>query len=755
MSAIQLLLSSGVFLYEVIPFLVEEKTPKKPVNLDGAEEEYSDKEPIEEETEESIAETSWQRLSYLVSLRLVCKDWNDGFVNASDFWNQFMIKNLENSMKARGNDEKIEIEFPNKDDKNSFMLNCIRNSFLARNTIDHLTEWDQYKYEQTYVYNPAILNEFNDELISEMIRLVSPFIFIEKLDISTYSYDQSDVEINFTIANIQGTTQLTKLFFTVYRCDYGNGNGDLLRSNKITMDEGTVTLVETEILSQNQETDEGSWIKRFTNSDKNIIKEVMEKIGLRDLNAIEMDESYRIQAIIQGIERGKSKAVDYNNLTTTLDNPLNMDIYRDESTCTEMIQSRLNRFNISFDDYERYYKPSGSSFDMFLTQSLILSLEMYKFMSSEVSSEYQTHENDLLPEKYMEYWPNKSYMSQVKILVGKKLMERKIGIRIESSSGWYQFVKNNTNNQEFSKKESNDASVSITCFHDGLTLSEPSMGNDIPVIHSYSNPKYRGSSIKIHDININPNGGGYLLSPDDVVIDTKNYYFEKFYEDNYLLTSIRYGLRVCIPNQTQLSGLFVRLELVDDRTNVEVTCVKRERAGKRVLKGKTKEEFDLSKHGNLKAKLDFRFRETSSDNVVEWFRLNVHILMDNQKLLTFSSEPFRTSVRSPTKKSTRQALAPPLNPTIVQMGLVGNSTTSSSRRSLDDEDDEDQYDNDEEDDNDQQVDETNASSSPPPQQKKVKGVISQTSASAYQTPPPPQQGFPFYPSYAQQVPPRQ
>ena len=102
-------------------------------------------------------------------------------------------------------------------------------------------------------------------------------------------------------------------------------------------------------------------------------------------------------------------------------------------------------------------------------------------------------------------------------------------------------------------------------------------------------------------------------------------------------------------------GLFARLELVDSKTNKEVKCLKRERAGKRVLKGKTKEEFDVSKHNMYKVKMEFKFRETSSDNFIESYKLLVHIMLDNNVLLTFDSVPFRTVVRSPNKKTNFKA----------------------------------------------------------------------------------------------------
>jgi len=49
----------------------------------------------------------------------------------------------------------------------------------------------------------------------------------------------------------------------------------------------------------------------------------------------------------------------------------------------------------------------------------------------------------------------------------------------------------------------------------------------------------------------------------------------------------------------------------------------------------------------MKAKLEFRFRETSSDNTTDKFKLMVHVFSETTCLLTFHSPPFRTVVRSP------------------------------------------------------------------------------------------------------------
>ena len=55
----------------------------------------------------------------------------------------------------------------------------------------------------------------------------------------------------------------------------------------------------------------------------------------------------------------------------------------------------------------------------------------------------------------------------------------------------------------------------------------------------------------------------------------------------------------------------------------------------------------ILKHGYNKAKLEFRFRETSNDNSTDKFRINVHIFNEQGLLLTLRSPCFRTVVRSP------------------------------------------------------------------------------------------------------------
>nr|CAG4715954.1 unnamed protein product [Naegleria fowleri] len=137
-----------------------------------------------------------------------------------------------------------------------------------------------------------------------------------------------------------------------------------------------------------------------------------------------------------------------------------------------------------------------------------------------------------------------------------------------------------------------------------------------------------------------------LLTPDEVVISTKNLIFEKYHGENHLLSSLKYTLRVCTVN-CGLPDMWVKIELVCGNSNTPIKCVKKERRGKRGLKGRCYQEFDISKHGYLKAKLEFRFRETSSDNASDKFRLKLDIYNETTCLLTFLSPRFRTVVRSP------------------------------------------------------------------------------------------------------------
>ncbi|KAL9655779.1 hypothetical protein ABK040_005006 [Willaertia magna] len=146
--------------------------------------------------------------------------------------------------------------------------------------------------------------------------------------------------------------------------------------------------------------------------------------------------------------------------------------------------------------------------------------------------------------------------------------------------------------------------------------------------------------------NYNPFDQQPIIYPHEVVISTKNLIFEKYHNENHLLSSLKYTLRVCTIN-VGLENLWVKLELVCGNTGVPIRCVKKERAGKRGIKGRCYQDFDVSKHGYLKAKLEFRFRETSSDNTTDKFRLLCHIYHDTHCLLTFQSPKFRTVVRSP------------------------------------------------------------------------------------------------------------
>ena len=85
-----------------------------------------------------------------------------------------------------------------------------------------------------------------------------------------------------------------------------------------------------------------------------------------------------------------------------------------------------------------------------------------------------------------------------------------------------------------------------------------------------------------------------LLTPDEVVISTKNLIFEKYHGENHLLSSLKYTLRVCTVN-CGLPNLWVKIELVCGNTNTPIFCVKKERKGKRGIKGRCYQEFDVSK----------------------------------------------------------------------------------------------------------------------------------------------------------------
>ncbi|KAG2378257.1 hypothetical protein C9374_008400 [Naegleria lovaniensis] len=156
-----------------------------------------------------------------------------------------------------------------------------------------------------------------------------------------------------------------------------------------------------------------------------------------------------------------------------------------------------------------------------------------------------------------------------------------------------------------------------------------------------------------------------LLNPDEVVISTKNLIFEKYHGENHLLSSLKYTLRVCTVN-CGLPDMWVKIELVCGNSNTPIKCVKKERRGKRGLKGRCYQEFDISKHGYLKAKLEFRFRETSSDNASDKFRLKLDIYNETTCLLTFLSPRFRTVVRSPQRGKYKL-----LREQLVSQGITG------------------------------------------------------------------------------------
>jgi len=63
----------------------------------------------------------------------------------------------------------------------------------------------------------------------------------------------------------------------------------------------------------------------------------------------------------------------------------------------------------------------------------------------------------------------------------------------------------------------------------------------------------------------------------------------------------------------------------------------------------------------------------------------IHIMHDNQCLLTFDSESFRTVVRSPTRKSKN---AQPLNPTVVMRSANDDEDDSDDEEDFEEEEEE-------------------------------------------------------------------
>jgi len=102
----------------------------------------------------------------------------------------------------------------------------------------------------------------------------------------------------------------------------------------------------------------------------------------------------------------------------------------------------------------------------------------------------------------------------------------------------------------------------------------------------------------VGDHNYDPYDQQTLINPDEVVISTKNLIFETYHNENHLLSSLKYTLRVCTIN-AGLPDLWTKIELVCGTTGAPIKCVKKERRGKRGIKGRCYQDFDISKVGFL------------------------------------------------------------------------------------------------------------------------------------------------------------
>ncbi|EFC40522.1 BRCT domain-containing protein [Naegleria gruberi] len=133
--------------------------------------------------------------------------------------------------------------------------------------------------------------------------------------------------------------------------------------------------------------------------------------------------------------------------------PSKTPLYSDEQVCTAMLKSRLDGFDIEFEDYETLFKPHRTAFEMFMTQSFILSLNMFNHMDSENNDEYWSEDNDvLLTSNYLESWADEQPAANPYRYRRTKHSgddnSPKLGVKIEGTGGWANFITCDADNKK-------------------------------------------------------------------------------------------------------------------------------------------------------------------------------------------------------------------------------------------------------------------------------------------------------------------
>lgn len=120
-------------------------------------------------------------------------------------------------------------------------------------------------------------------------------------------------------------------------------------------------------------------------------------------------------------------------------------IYSDEDQSKSQLMKRLEKLDVTSEEYCTYFRNHCDSFQLFIFSSLILSLNMFKALDSENVNEYWAEGSDvLLSSNYLDQWAeeeqNNMYEYRRKRTIQNDDGSPKLGIYICKPSGWAKFL---------------------------------------------------------------------------------------------------------------------------------------------------------------------------------------------------------------------------------------------------------------------------------------------------------------------------
>lgn len=143
------------------------------------------------------------------------------------------------------------------------------------------------------------------------------------------------------------------------------------------------------------------------------------------------------------------------------------------------------------------------------------------------------------------------------------------------------------------------------------------------------------------------------IDPEQVKFFTRNATFIEYNNGKLLLSSVKHGVTLEVPQTDDFDEMTSRVRLVDALTHREVFCSTSSSLrskGQRVVYGQTLSLFDQCSNDHMSTELEFRFRESTTTNKRPYV-LRIEICKASDIIGAFQTEPFNVVWRDPAKTS--------------------------------------------------------------------------------------------------------